>query len=336
VLAIAPLVKALRTYNADEWEIFISEWQKGLGQYAEVKRLGGGGDMGRDVIGLCTAAACEGTWDNFQCKHYDQPLTTPQAAVEIGKIIYYSYLRKFVAPRRSFFVAPRGPNTELRDLLLNPQKLRENIIEHWDQRIAKKINVGSDHALNGDLRDYVEVFDFGIFGYKTSEEILDDHRKTGFWAERFFGLLPEPKLAVTPVEIAPLEENYVRCLLDVFEEEASVALADAAALAQLPERAGELKRHREKFYLAEAFAHHFRDQTQPGTVEAFAEEIYDAIEPGLAGANGTGRFRLTGALQVAAQTSPASILAPRARVAVKQGVCHQLANGERVKWRVSK
>jgi hypothetical protein len=41
---------------------------------------------------------------------------------------------------------------------------------------------------------------------------------------------------------------------------------------------------------------------------------------------GTGHSRLTAALTTAAQARPASVLAPRARVRVKQGVCHQLAN----------
>jgi hypothetical protein len=47
------------------------EWQQGLAKlhgYHEVKRLGGAGDHGRDVIGLCSPAACEGDWDNYQCK----------------------------------------------------------------------------------------------------------------------------------------------------------------------------------------------------------------------------------------------------------------------------
>jgi hypothetical protein len=334
MVAIAPLVKALRTYDADEWEIFVAEWQKGLQGYVEVKRLGGGSDLGRDVIGLTSASACEGVWDNYQCKHYDKPLTLPQASIEIGKIIFYSFEKKYSAPRKSFFVAPRGPDTELRDKLLNPSQLRENILENWDKRISKKINSGKVYNLIGELEKYVRAFDFSVFGYKTPEEILDDHRKTAFWTERFFGMLPPPGPVHVPLEIAAIEEVYVRCLLDVFGEDNGCSFAAADDLST-PELSTELRDHRERFYLADSFAHHYRDQTAPGTVEDFAEEIFDAVEPALVLITTPSRARLSKAMEVAAQTAPASILAPRARVRVKQGVCHQLANNSRLKWHLN-
>jgi hypothetical protein len=67
---LAHIVKQVRGYDATEWEIFTREWQRGLDGYHEVKRLGGPGDHGRDVIGLCSPRGCEGTWDNYQCKNY--------------------------------------------------------------------------------------------------------------------------------------------------------------------------------------------------------------------------------------------------------------------------
>src|SRR5271157_6397240 len=51
--------------------MFTREWQKGLDGYHSVKRLGGPGDHGRDVIGLCSPLGCEGVWDNYQCKNYE-------------------------------------------------------------------------------------------------------------------------------------------------------------------------------------------------------------------------------------------------------------------------
>ena len=47
--------------------------------YDAVKRLGGPGYHGLDVIGLCGPEACQGVWDNFQCKHYETPLSVPNA-----------------------------------------------------------------------------------------------------------------------------------------------------------------------------------------------------------------------------------------------------------------
>jgi hypothetical protein len=36
---LVPIVKAVRAYDSAEWEVFIAEWQKGLNQYTEVKRI---------------------------------------------------------------------------------------------------------------------------------------------------------------------------------------------------------------------------------------------------------------------------------------------------------
>jgi hypothetical protein len=138
-LFLAPIVKAVRAYDATEWEIFISEWQKGLQGYAAVKRLGGAGDQGRDVIGLCGPEACQGVWDNYQCKHYEGPLSTPKACEDAGKIIFHSFRKEFVPPRYCTFVAPRGPSTELRDFLLNPDKFKREVLATWDVRVAGRV-----------------------------------------------------------------------------------------------------------------------------------------------------------------------------------------------------
>ena len=134
-MLLAPIVKLVRAYDLVEWEIFISEWQKGLQGYHAVKRLGGSGDLGRDVIGLCSPEACQGVWDNFQCKHYESPLAAPAACEDAGKIIFYAFQKEFAPPRRCSFVAPKGPSTALRDMLLNPDKFRTEVIATWDTRV---------------------------------------------------------------------------------------------------------------------------------------------------------------------------------------------------------
>ena len=88
---LAPIVKLVRAYDSTEWEVFIAEWQKGLKNYVSVKRLGGAGDHGRDVIGLVGPQGCNGIWDNYQCKHYETPLSVPQACEDAGKIIFHAF-----------------------------------------------------------------------------------------------------------------------------------------------------------------------------------------------------------------------------------------------------
>lgn len=330
---LAPIVKLVRAYDATEWEIFVSEWQKGLSGYASVKRLGGSGDQGRDVVGLCSPDGCQGVWDNYQCKHYEVPLSTPKACEDAGKIIFHAFKGAFTPPRKCSFVAPRGPSTELRDLLLRPDKFKAEVISMWNTRVAGRVVAKEKHLLEGDLELYAKAYDFTTFTYTTIDEILDDHRKTAYWASRFDGVLPPAPAGVTPSEIAAKESVYVGKLLDVYSEEIGTPISSAADLGAQETLKEDLQKQRVRFYDAEAFMAHYRDQTEPGTIEDFAEQIHDAIEPALKPET-NGRTRLTAALAAAGQTHPASVLAPRAKVRVKQGVCHQLANDDRITWKL--
>jgi hypothetical protein len=326
----APIVKAVRAYNAEEWELFIREWVKGLNHYAKVEKLGGSGDLGRDVIGLCDSHACEGVWDNYQCKHYDQPLSVPQACEDAGKIIFHAYMKKFVPPRAYYFIAPRGVSTKLRDMLLNPSKFKDEVVSTWDTRVAKNVVAGEVHLLTGDLAKYIDEYDFTTFSFSSLPEILDEHKKTAYWAERFGGLLPPPPAGVTPIAIGANETVYVSKLLALYAEELGYTIV-AEDIGAHPVWKDHFQKQRERFYSAEAFIAHYRDQTQPGTVESFQEQIHDAIEPVMT-IHTAATTRLSMALSAAASTSVASVLASQAKVGIKQGVCHQLANADLVSW----
>ena len=330
----APIVKLVRAFDSVEWEIFISEWQKGLKGYHAVKRLGNAGDHGRDVIGLCSPRACEGVWDNYQCKHYDAPLAASKACEDAGKIIFHAFQEVFTPPRRCVFVAPRGVTTELRDMLLNPAKFRAEVIKTWGTRVASKIEAGKKHILVDALDSYVQAYDFTSFDWATMDEILDAHRQTAYWAARFNGQLPPPNLGVTPATIASGETVYVGKLLDVYAEAAGAPITCVDDLDSHGIWKNDLQRQRVKYFDAEAFMATYRDQTEPGTTEGFASQILEAIEPSLT-IPGSGLNRLTTALTIAGNTAPASVLTPQAKIGVRQGVCHQLANdGDRVIWKV--
>lgn len=333
-LLLARVVKEIRGYDATEWEMFTRECARGMNGYHSVKRLGGAGDHGRDVIGLCSPSGCAGVWDNVQCKNYEGLLQAPTACRDAGKIIFHAFREVFVPPRRCLFAAPRGPTTALRDMLLNPSQFREEVISTWNTRVAKQVVDNEIHLLEGPLAEYVEQYDFTSFGYLTIEELLDWHRRTAFWAERFGGLLPPPPPADAPPEaVMPHETVYIGKLLDVYAEVTGTNITSVSDLDAHADWKGDLQKQRIRFFEAEAFLANYRDQTEPGTTESFADQIFDAIEPGLA-IPGTGLARLSQALTVAGQTTPASVLSPQAKVGVKQGVCHQLANDDdRVTWK---
>src|SRR5262245_30195321 len=130
---LAAVLKEIRNYSAAEWELFVEEWLRGLTkEYLSVKRLGASGDLGRDVVGFTDNGGLEGVWDNYQCKHFERPLPAAVAGLEIAKVIYFVFLKKFAPPRKMYFVAPRDVSTELADLLSSPTKLKAYVQSHWN------------------------------------------------------------------------------------------------------------------------------------------------------------------------------------------------------------
>ena len=102
--------KLVTLYSASEWEEFIGEWAEGFQPaYEQVSRIGGAGDMGRDVIGhLEPAHVRPRPCDIYQCKHYDHPLTPTDIYLELGKLCVHTYRLDYPVPRRYRFVPPRG------------------------------------------------------------------------------------------------------------------------------------------------------------------------------------------------------------------------------------
>ena len=79
---------------------------------------------------------------------------------------------------------------------------------------------GEHHPLTGDLADYVDRYDFTSFNYVTLDEVVDLHRRTAHWNERFGGMLSPPRRGVTPAVVMPHETVYVEKLLEVYAEAA--------------------------------------------------------------------------------------------------------------------
>ena len=137
---LIPPQQQILLYSAGDWEEFILEWvhyQKT--KYKKVVRLSGANDMGIDVAGFTDDGGFSGVWDNFQCKHYDDPLTPGVAIPEIGKALWHSFEGRFVLPRKYYFMAPKDCGMSLKKLLLNPSEMRAKVIEKWDSWCSKSI-----------------------------------------------------------------------------------------------------------------------------------------------------------------------------------------------------
>jgi hypothetical protein len=334
---VIPPQQQLLLYSADQWEDFIQEWVhfcvKGL--YVHVQRFTGAGDCGIDIAGFADRQGLQGIWDNYQCKHYDDPLTPTVAWPELGKVLWYSFKGEFRAPRRYYFVAPKGVGTTLRRLLADANKLRDELIENWDRYARNKISKSFEVPLEGAFKKYVESFDFSIFDERNSLQIVEDHRKCPFHAARFGGgLPPRPSSQHPPDQVASHEVVYVAKLLDAYAEHSKAEVSDVASLKSFPKLHEHFGRQRESFYHAESLRVFARDNVPPHTFDSLQNDIYGGVIDVHDSNHPDGYQRVVSVTKAARDmqlTSNAliSCMNPKDR----DGICHQLANDGRLTWK---
>ncbi|MDZ7793624.1 MAG: ABC-three component system protein [Spirochaetia bacterium] len=332
-----PIPKAIRVKNfsPDDWEDFIEEWSTSLvDSYIKVRRFGGSGDCGVDIAGFCTSKGFEDTWDNYQCKRYAHPLRPSDIWVELGKIIYYSHIGEYTPPRKHYFVAPLDVGTALEKLLNKPTELRDQFKEHWDGYCKIGITSTNEIELSGKLLSYVDAFDFTIFSSKSHVELIEAHSHTGFHSVRFGGGLPvRPDPEEPPAVPAASESRYIRQLLEAYGDHLGIPIRDMSALVAHSMLEKDYRRQRERFYHAEALRNFARDTVPEGTFDYLQDEVYHGVVDVTDSSypNGYKRMKATVA-QASSVALTANPLASVTKSQDRQGICHQLANEDRLKW----
>jgi hypothetical protein len=323
-------------FSPVEWEEFVREWVYGLKQqYSKVLRMGGGGDMGIDVAGFTDAKLLQGVWDNYQCKYYASPLKPSTAAPEIAKVMWYSFNKEYVPPRKYYFMAPRECGMTLKKLLANPGTLKKYVVDNWDNQCAEAITEEQTIALNDDFAEYVKGFNFSIFDQRTLLEVLDEHRKTPYYAVRFGGGLPNRQNVIAPPFQAAEEGNrYVQQIFEAYSEKTKTNITDLICLKGELELGAHFHRQREFFYQAEALRNFARDSVPTGTFEDLQSEVHAGVADVEAGAHPDGYERMNAVTQAAAGLAMTSnALMSVTKIQDRKGICHQLANEDRLRWK---
>ena len=333
---LIPPQQQILLYSPDEWEEFILEWvhyQKT--QYEKVVRLAGANDLGIDVAGFTDTSGFKGTWDNYQCKHYSDALVPSTAVPEIGKILFHSFEKRFAVPRKYYFMAPKDCGMSLKKLLLDEDELKSLVIQRWPDWCAKKITSTKVIPLEGRFLDYVEQFDFSIFTFKTALEAIDEHSHTPYRAARFGGGLPDrPGAPVPPTDPEPTESRYLEQLFEAYGQHKGSIVKILNDLLPWNDLTNHYHRQREFFYHAESLRNFARDTVPSGTFEELQDEVHAGVVEIEATTHPDGFVRVNAVTQAAALLPlTANGLISATKVQDKRGICHQLANENRLVWK---
>lgn len=331
-------IKLLKIISPDDYEEIIKEWCSGYldKKYERVERLGGSGDKGRDIV--CTISKKDATWINYQCKHYDKPLQPSTAWLEIGKLIIFVYEGDYNAPQKYYFVSPCGVGTKLRDILINPEKIRSGLKNNWAKYCEKGLKAGKNYLLDKALIDFIDSFDFKIFDYLSPDDFLNEFKNTCYFTKHFGGLIkPRPLNEEYPELIQSDELIYIRKILDAYSEHLKENIGDSKELDKYPDIKLHFERQRRNFYSAEYLKAYSREIYDPDMkyFENLKNEIYDGIidEIETDAKNGFERLKkvIKRSEQIQITNNP---LTTTTGVRDRQGICHHLANErEEVKWK---
>ncbi|MFD5864652.1 ABC-three component system protein [Agromyces sp. NPDC127015] len=320
-------------YDPDQWEQFILEWAHSLHpEYIQVKRIGGSGDQGIDIAGFLSDDHLEGEWDCYQAKHYVDALTPATAYAEMLKMFGHVCLDHYTLPRKYFFVAPRGAGPTLNRLISHPTELKEKFLQAISDGTPQVAGVAIDTLAA--VRKLAERTDFSMFTATQLTELLTGHAKTRYHAFRFGTALPQRgPVDAPPAELETSEARYVEELMRVYREATGSADMSVADLPDHADHSSHFQRQRRAFYSAEALRMYARDSVPPGTFDRLVDHMHEGVIEVAEADYQTGRERLTAVLTQATNVQLDSqrlveITGPEDR----RGVCHHLANDDRLKW----
>lgn len=328
-----PPVQRVFFYSPEDWEALIAEWATGLAvAYSQIKRLGGPGDRGVDVAAFKTDRGLEDSWDCFQAKHYAKSLTLSDALPEMLKLFVGVVAGYYVLPDRYVFVAPRGCGASLNRLLSRPTELQSKFLEAVDSR-GPSVR-GIDEATLQSVRNLATTTDHSIFRSLELYELLDTHRTTPYYSARFGTALPaRPPVPDPPTSPSPEERKYVQKLIEAYKEQDPTSGTDAVAVASHAKFGSHLQRQRESFYAAEALRVYARDSVPDGTFELLQGDVYSGVIDTAEADHASGLDRLRAVLTQSGQLDlGAHALISVSRIEDRQGICHQLANADRLTW----
>ncbi|MEM6474603.1 MAG: ABC-three component system protein [Pseudomonadota bacterium] len=320
-------------YDPDEWEEFTREWAAWREKrYTKIEKYGGSGDKGIDVAGFTDADELLGVWDCYQCKHYSHPLNRSDGLKEIAKIIFFSLRGDYAPPRKYRFVAPRGISTAFSQLLSNSVKLREALIEDWPKLVAV-LPPGTPPKIGSELSDHLDGYDFTTFGSVPLATLVEEHSHTSFHIARFGGGLGDrPPAPAVPDQIGANEARYTRQLLDAYCDQHG-AEVNLSNLGKQKRFKSHFSRSREAFFHAESLRVFVRDKVVPGTFEGLQDQVHAGVADVHEREFSDGFERVL-AVVAAAQSLNLSghALGPSILPTDQRGICHQLANEDRLRW----
>ena len=231
-------------------------------------------------------------------------------------------------------MTPRGPGAQLLNCLQRGE-LKQELCDRWDGQCRTAITT-TGAVERAAVQATIDRFDFTSVQVIAPLQIIEAHRATNHYAYRFGGGLPSRTFPIPkpPSKFAPHETVYIKKLLDAYGDEKGTPFSAVGDLRVAPEFELHLQRSREHFFSAESLRAFSRDNVPPDTFEQLQEEFFDGIQEVYeSDEHASGYQRVVKTVQQARNLAiTGNPLIGVMRTNDRAGICHQLANNDRVTW----
>lgn len=327
-------VRRIQALRPDELEQFVDHWMSHKAKaYVQTQVWAGSGDKGRDVVGFLSASRFEGSWDLFQAKQLKSALRMSDILPELAKVFYHADRDGTSLPSAYHFIAPQGAARAVLEAIGHPTRLRQVIIEQWDQSCAGRIVERATVPLTPALLALIHGFDFACVHLFDVHAILKDPHVNPTLV-KYLGADPGDYASKDiPKRPEHVEARYLAEIVGAYGERAELEFSDVDAVLAHGEFSTHLWEQRTRYFEAAYFERHYRDNTLEKELVDFRQQIYHGVVGAYRASYPDTLARIDGVTDRAASVVPAGILARYARVQVKQGLCHHLANEGFMPWK---
>jgi hypothetical protein len=217
--------------------------------------------------------------------------------------------------------------------VFKPNEFKTTILNEWDKYCADSIIDNTHIALDPHLRAFIGNWDFALIRPVSVDMMVSDPAaKSVLYA--WFGADPGPApVGSVPLDVLAKELPYIRELVDAYGERECCTFSGHSDVKTHPEHGPHLAIQRERFFDADEFLHHYRDNTFSEDISALRRDVYYGIYETHREAHHDSLSRVNAVMKQAASTQPSGTLAKYARVPVKQGTCHHFVNEGTLTWR---
>lgn len=331
-------IQLLETFSDKQFENIVLGWANEYlkNKYNQVQRFGGANDKGRDIVAWIDGKEVSvRRWDNYQCKHYANKLGPSDFWEELGKLIYFTFIGDYSIPQNYFIITAKGIGPTLTDLINTPDNLRDSLLENWGKYCQRKITKTTDIKLTKELREYINGFSFSIIHEIPPLDFLAQHEKTRYHY-RIFGVGLKKRIISeeAPSSIKPHEVKYVQKMYKAFGDHLDKEVSCQQDFEDNQQISGSFKKARVCFYKAETLKEFSRENfCNESIFEDLRDQIYEGIEITINKDYKDGYQRMIAVSEKSQDIQiEASVLKVEMRPDDRVGICHHLANEDKIDW----